>query len=278
MKPARSLVAALMLLFVLLFSACTVEKKDPEQDDLFRAEAALKERDIGDAEMFFERYLRKNTVGDRRWEVWNNLLDISLNMRQDSATASQYLEIMLDEFGDDPAKRRSILIQLAGIANSRHNYPRAVALWEDLAADPQTPAEDRALVYRELSAAYMRRLEFSEARDVLGLCLDLDIAPESKAGCLYALAEIQMLTEALPESEQVLRDLLALEGVAESSRVAAVFMLADVLEQLNRLDEAAQLLESIHESYPNASVVLLRLKALKDKKAAKKEAAPVYKR
>ena len=273
----RALPRLFVLGCVVLLCACTVEHNDPEREDLFQAELALKERDLGDAEMFLERYLRKNADGARRWEVWNKLLEISLNIRQDASTAMEYLEIMLDEFAADPPKRRSIQMQLAGLAKGAQAHSRAVTLWEALAADPDTPAEDRAIVYKELSGAYLRRLEFTEATDVLGLCLDLDIAPETKAGCLYALAETRMLTGELPESEKALRDLLALEGMAETRRISAIFMLADVEEQQDRLDEALELLESIRDSYPNTSVVQLRLQTLKEKKKARKSAEPRYK-
>lgn len=274
--PALSQVLALTLALLLLpfFGACSVESTAPAPDDLALAETAMQNRDTGDAEMHLERYLRKNSDGARRWEVWQKLLEISLNVRQDRVTAAEYLEIMLEEFNADPARRRSIQTRLAQLYTVMHNHARAVSLWEAVAADAQTPVEERAVAYRELSSAYLRRLEFTGATDVLGLCLGLPVRPETKAGCLYALAETQMLTEELPASEKALQDLLALEDIDEARRVAAIFMLADVVEQQQRLDEAETLLESIRDSYPNDNVVALRLKSLKEKKKAKKEAAP----
>ncbi|MDL2280121.1 hypothetical protein LJC15_05640, partial [Desulfovibrio sp. OttesenSCG-928-G11] len=207
LMPALAL--ALVLILLPLSGACSVESTAPAPDDLALAETAMQNRDTGDAEMHLERYLRKNTDGTRRWEVWQKLLEISLNVRQDRDTAAEYLEIMLEEFNADPPRRRSIQTRLAHLYTLMHKHARAVSLWEAVAADGQTPVEERAVAYRELSAAYLRRLEFTGATDVLGLCLELPARPETKAGCLYALAETRMLTEELPAAEQALKDLLA---------------------------------------------------------------------
>lgn len=255
-----------LLLTTLILSGCSLEQLLPkDKDDLTLAEEALSERDIGDAEMYLERYLRKNPDGQDRWEVWLQLLSISLDLRQDKATAGEYLEIMLREFAGDPPKRRHIQMLLAGLYKDMQIYPRASALWEVLATDPDLSSEERAIVYRELSHAYLRRLEFTTATDILGLCLQLDVRQDTKADCLYALAETQMLTHKLDESEQALRDLLSLTDISAERRVLATFTLADVLEQQDKLKEAAKLFESIRETYPNTKVVEVRLGALKNK-------------
>ena len=266
-RRAAALFFSLGLLF--LFTACPFGGGAEKKDDLALADAALDERDSGDAAMYFERYLRKNPAGEKRWDVWRQLLALTLDIRQDKKTALEYLEIMLTEFAGDPPKRRLIQMRLAAICKDLRADARAVSLWEALAADPDTPAPDRAEVYRELSQAYLRRLEFSLATEVLGLCLSLDVSSEIKANCLYALSETQMLTGELAGSEQALRELLRLKDLAEERRVLAVFMLADVLELEERLPEAADLFESIRESYPNTRVIEIRLGNLKRKNGAK---------
>lgn len=269
---ARLLLAVFFCCFFLL-PGCRNDESARTLDDLALAEAALRDRDTGDAEMYFERYLRKNAAGKRRWEVWQQLLSISFDIRQDKVTARDYLEIMLVEFGNEPEKRRQIQMQLAALHSEMRAYDRAVALWEALADDLELPGEHRAAVYRELSQAYLRRQEFSAATDMLDLCLQLDVTADTKADCLYALAETQMLTGELAASEKALRDLLSLADVEPQRRVLSVFMLGDVVEQLERFDEARELFESILDSYPNAKVVEIRLGALKEKKPVKKPPA-----
>lgn len=247
-------------------------------DDLALAEEAMKERDLGDAEMYFERYLRKNPEGERRWEIWQRLLDIALSLRQDKAAAAEYLEIMLVEFDEVPTIRRQIQMQLAELVTDMHKHDRAVTLLETLAMDEEVAPEDRAVVFRRLSQAYLRRLEFSLAAKMLDMCLQLEVEPDTKADCLSTLAETRLLAEELDGSETALRDLLQLEGVTQEKRIPAVFLLADVVEQQGRLDEAEDLLDSIRDVYPNAKVVELRISALKDKQSARRNPAVVPKR
>jgi tetratricopeptide (TPR) repeat protein len=265
--PVLALFLAFTLAFAVASGAC-LPNEEKHKDDLALADAAIADHDVGDGEMYLLRYLRKNPDGDRRWEVWRRILALTLNVRQDKATARDYLEIMLREFSGDPARKRGIAMELAGLCRDMRFNARAAELWESLAADPDLDTEDKAAVYKELSYAYMRSLEFTPAADVLALCLNLNVGPDAKADCYSALSETQMLNENLKGAEQVLRELLKLEGLSESRKTAAVFMLADVVEQENRPEEARALLESILHSYPNSKVIEIRLAALKGKKSA----------
>lgn len=277
-SPERSSSGTRLLIMILLFAGGLffadrhLAHLGTPPDDLVLAEQALDERDMGDAEMYLERYLRKNPSGERRWEVWNRLLSIALDVRQDKATAREYLEIMLGEFFEEPERRRQIKMQLAELSREAHAYERAAALWESLASDPEIPTEDLAAVYRNLSQSYLRRLEFSHAVDILGLCLDLSVSNDTKADCLYTLAEAKMLTEELPGSQQALEDLLLLPDISQDRRVLSTFMLADVMEQQEKYAEALELFESIRDSYPNSGVLDVRLQLLLPR--VKKTSAP----
>lgn len=256
----------LTLFFVLL--ASSLEDNSPEQQgDLARARSAVINLDIGDAEMYFERYLRKNPDGEYRWEVWQSLLEIALNMRNDAVSAREYLEIMLEEFNADPGLRGEIRLALAALSSKTRSYERAVTLWEAVSTDPATTQETLATVYRELSRAYLRRLEFTLSKELLDRCLQLDVAEKTKAQCLYALAEAHMLTDELTPAEKTLRKMLGMTAAGESLRIEAVFMLADVLEQQEKNIEAESLFESLRDSYPNRKVIDVRLTALKNKRA-----------
>ena len=271
-RPGNSFIGLLLSLLVvvtILSAGCPLDEKPGQQDDLALADQAVQDRDIGDAEMYFERYLRKNPSGIQRWNVWQNLLSISLDIRQDKNTATEYLEIMLEEFFDDQNKRRQIQLQLAHLYNDMRAYDRAVTFWEALSIDEGTPDAMRADVYQDLSRAYLRRLEFTLSTDMLDLCLQLDVQPSIKVECLFARAETLMLTGELDQSEKTLREMLQTEGALPRQTVQAVFTLADVLEQLERYDEARQLFESVLESYPNSGVIEVRLASLRNKKNSK---------
>lgn len=262
---------ALLACLVVCLSGCPFDAVSPaRQDDLALARTAVRDRDIGDAEMYFERYLRKNPQGEQRWEVWQSLLEIALDIRHDKGSAREYLEIMLEEFGGDNERRREIQLTLASLAGEMRSYERAVSLWEAVSADPATPQETLAEVYRELSRAYLRRLEFTLSKEVLDRCLQLNVAGETKGRCLYALAEAHMLTDELGLAEEALRSMLELGTTDAAQRVEATFMLADVLEQRDRFGEAEELFDSIRDTYPNTRVIEVRLSALRNKAGTRK--------
>jgi tetratricopeptide (TPR) repeat protein len=259
---ARLPFCLLLLAFCLALGACQTESQQ-SRDDITLAEAALQKRDIGDAEMHFERYLRKNPQGELRWYVWEQLLNISMDLRQDRKTSSEYMEIMLLEFADVPDRRRELQLRLADLSNELHEYGRATELWEDLVQDPGTPDKIKARVHRDLAHAYLRRLEFIMATETLEACLHLQIDNATKAECLYSLGEAQSLTEDLTAAEASLRSALDLPDTPEHRRVLFVFMLADVLEQQGNLSSAITYFETIRTSYPNEKVVELRIANLK---------------
>lgn len=270
---SRTLKCCMLLGILGIFlSSCIPEKVEEllgraqPKSDLVLADEALKARDIGDAVMYFERYLRKNSSSEERWEVWQSLLDISLNMRQDKGTAKDYLEIMLVEYESNAEKKRDIQLRLAELCNEMRLYPRATALWEELVQEEELPERVKADIYRELSKVYLRRLEIAMSTQMLSMCLELKVPPTTKSECLYKLAETQMLTKDLVASENSLRDLLYMDEVAPYRKILATFLLADVLEQQERLDEATRYYESIRDSYPNSSVVEMRLNNLRRQK------------
>ncbi|MDR2161691.1 MAG: tetratricopeptide repeat protein [Desulfovibrio sp.] len=257
---------SLLILALLCGPAACGDRDKPVRDDIALAEDALHRRDIDDAKMYFERYLRKNPDSPRRWQVWQQLLAISLDLRQDRATARGYLEIMLREFEHDPEKRRSIQLPLARICRETYDFERAALLWEALAKDPGTPDAVKAGVYIDLAKIYLRRLEFTPATDILTMCMRLKVNIARKADCLYALGEAQIFTENLEEAEAALRAAIALEGVPENRRDMSVFLLADILEQRGRRAEAIALFESIRGTYPNEKVLEMRLSRLRTMK------------
>ncbi len=248
-----------VVVFCFLLLACNNESSKLKDPDLIIAEKALAVQDLSDAEMYFERYLRKNPEGSERWRVWNSLLDIALNRRQEKNTARAYLEIMLVEFSNVGERRRGIQMSLAALCAEMNNDIRAIGLWETLVADPELSVNNKADMYRALARAYMRRLDFSLSAETLQACLDLPLGNTIQADCLYDMAEGQMLTDNQPKAAATLRSLLQMPEVTPERRVLATFMLAEVLEQLDKYAEAKEMFESIRESYPNEKIIDLHI-------------------
>lgn len=253
------LLGPIIVLFCFSLVACGTQP----DDDLALANQAYDRYEITDAEIFYERFLRKNPESPNRWWVWNRLLDISLNIRQQKTTSIAYLEIMAEEYAHDDDKRRSILRSLATLYFDVRNYHQAVIVWENLAYDPTSLASEKAEALRKLAFLYLRRLDFSDSTSALQLCLNLDVEMEIKADCLFDLAEIQLLLGDLPKAYGNLHTLLQLDDTNKERYLMVRFMYADVLEQKGRYEEALALFSQLRTVHPNPGVIDVRIDSLK---------------
>jgi tetratricopeptide (TPR) repeat protein len=262
---------ALCLLAVL--PAC-LDKGADTHDDLALAREYMLNRDFMEAEKSFERYLRSNPNGKYRWEVWNELVDLALNVRYDRNAGIELLRAMQQEYmqheydGQSEYRlyRRLIMDRLAHLYEQSRYYDGAVELWGRLAKDAENPAIKRAESLRNLARIYLRRLEFESSKDVLVLCMEMEIPQSSKSDCRYDLADLYMIMDDMDAGIKELRSLLEQEGVDDDKRILSIFMLADALEQQGNRESALGLFESIRFSYPNARVVEARIEYLKNSK------------
>ena len=263
----KSLCLLLFLVFILSCMGC--RDFAAPVNDLAAARYAESVSDIAEAEMHYERFLRKNPQSPARWDVWNRLLNIALNIRQEKSAAVIYLEIMLEEFAGNDERRRAVELTLAGISNDLRDYDRAVELWESLVNNENTSAEDKAECLRNLSHVYLLQLQFEAATTALETCLKLDISDTGKGRCLFDLAESQILQGELAQAKASLLRLISM-GPEKEEDVLARFILADVLEQEGRMDDALELFKTIRSAYPNNKAVEIRIAALEKRKKKKK--------
>lgn len=271
-RPFRTLLVAALLGAVLCAGGCLDSGKEAT-DDLVEARKAMMQRDFLEAEKSFERYLKRNPEGAERWEVWNNLVELALSVRNDRKAAIELLEAMLIDYAETPAKKREISVRLAELYRLSRKYDRAVFLWASVAEDPAADNVDRARACRNLAHVYLRRLEFELAKESLGYCLALDVPDVVRAECLYDLAQAFMGMDELDNAIVQFRAVLDLENVAWPTRTLTIFMLADALNQKGQNEEAMKLFTSISETYPNRKVVEQRIEFLQKKKKPAPSAA-----
>ncbi|MDL2285472.1 tetratricopeptide repeat protein [Desulfovibrio sp. OttesenSCG-928-F07] len=256
----------LTVLFAVTISTGCLETGSASSDDLALAREYMLNRDFMEAEKSFERYLRRNPTGEDRWEVWNSLVDLALNVRHDRNAAIELLRAMQQEYQFHPEYKRSVLNKLAHQYELARHFDGSVELWGALVKDPETPELQKASCLRNLARIYLRRLEFEPAKEVLTMCMELSITQSAKSDCQYDLADLYMIMEDMDAGIKELRNLLEQQGVDDDKRVLAIFMLADALEQQGNRDSALGLFETIRYSYPNPRVVEARIEYLKKQK------------
>lgn len=260
-KTARNSLALLALAFAFLLFACG-EEQATVKDDLTLAREYMRHRDFIEAEKSYERYLRTNPNGEDRLEVWNQLVELALNVRHNRNSAIELMEAMLIEYEHQPEICWEIQEKLATEYDLARRYDRSLELWGQLLQNPGTPSVKKAAAYRNVSQIYLRRLEFELAKESLDYCLKLDVPLEIKAHCQYDLANAHMIMEDTEAGIAELRKLLSNEALSDDLRVLSVFMLADALEHQGKNDTALTLFKSIRQTYPNTRVIEARIEYL----------------
>ena len=270
----KTLAAALLAVLCLSGLWSCTDAKTESPDDLTEARSALGKRNFLEAEKAFERYLRRDPDGAERWYVWQNLVEIALNVRNDRKGAIELLEAMLIEYDDNPEKRRNVRTRLAEHHRLSRNYERALTMWGAVADDATASSLEKAEAYRNIGGVYLRRLEFELSKEALGFCLTMRIPEHVRGQCLYDLAQTYMGMEEPENAINQLRGVLELQEIPDSLRSLTVFMLADALDQEGNSAEALKLFESIRTAYPNPRVVEKRITALRQPKKKPPTAPP----
>ncbi len=216
-----------------------------------------------DSEKGFERYLQDNPQGEFRLEAWNYLVKIASEVRHDSDRGAAILEAMYLEFGHRKDLAANLKRELAEMYIRSNQYKTAVEALEKSLEFPGQPQEQLDST-RFLLAETFRKLRNYD----LAIYTYNDIAEgteniKTRAKAIYEMAHTLTLIQALERAESELEKLIEMEGVPEEIHAEAAFMLADIYEHRHEYRRAAELLETIVDTYPNPYAVRFKLDYLK---------------
>ncbi|MBG0777434.1 MAG: tetratricopeptide repeat protein [Desulfovibrionaceae bacterium] len=257
---SRTLLALVVVCAVLGGGGCSDRRAD--EASLGKARAAFSEGRYLEAEDLYQAYLQVRPQGRYRWEAWNRLLDVAVNVRTDPNKATGLLEAMYLEFGSDPDRAWKILSRVADTYVAQRMWDKANDALQRALNIQGLDAGLMPEIHYRLARIYAKQRENDLAQDSLELCIQNARESALKARCLYALSQTLSNMQVLELAETHLRELIALKGVDAEQRALAVFLLADICEQENRRDEARELLRSIAKTYPNPKAVEKRLEHL----------------
>lgn len=250
----------LLLGTVLLSGGCL--GSDDKPDTLQQASDAFTTGQYLKAEKLYELYLQTNPEGERRWEAWNRLLDLSLNVRGDRKQAAAVIEATILEYARDTGRMWDLHIRLAEIYADMQDWDNASSTLQRLINIPNLESDNYGEGYRRLAAVYLRQGEYDLARDALESCAREAQSTELQARCRYEMSQVLGFMEIWESAEQLLQELVDNPGISRELHALAAFSLADIYEQKEHYAAARQLLESIVDTYPNPRAVEVRLESL----------------
>lgn len=258
--PRIVLLAALCLL-------CACERPAFVTDDLTAAQEAAAQRDWPQVARLLQRYLRDENNPENRWTAWNLLVQSSRHMGE-NAWANDYLESMLQEYGDNSMHTASILRQLGASYEKTRQWDKASQAWLHLLDVDELAPNEAALLYRRMGLFHQQAQNLALAEDMFDMCVEQAGTPALLSECEYYLADAYAtgghLEEALSHAEAA----LAVEEAPADVRGRVLLLRGDILEQQGHREEAAQAFAAALPLHPNPPVVQSRIDHLKKKPAA----------
>lgn len=233
-------------------------------DDLEAARTAVSKRDWPLAERLLERYLREEQNPDKRWEAWQQLLEV-INFSNVQPRASlEYLEAMSEEFADNDARNKVILKHTGELSENLRHYERAADAWSAYIGLAGLSAAETVEAYRHLARMQFSLRRFEAGEEALQQCLALPLPDHDKIMCMYDLADQNMARERWQEVADLSQQILDSEP-DKQVRGLAGYLLADALEQLGQKKEALKQFELARDDYPNSAVIDNRIAHLRKK-------------
>lgn len=260
---AKIFLTLTLLICILSLSACGEEENS--NNSLQEARESFARKEYLDAEKLYERYLRYVPESPDRWEAWDRVAYIAMNIRRDEPLTADILEAMALEYGDEPERYQDVIRRLADIYESNHRWSRAKSAWERLLLTPNLPAALKGEAHLHLAQIYQLRLDYLSAMKHLETCLQSEVDPEIEARALYRLSTVYADQGESKQAEEKLFQLTTMQTAPESIKVQGLFMLADLMEEKGNYREALELFSSIESTYPNQEAVKIRIEGLEGK-------------
>ncbi len=262
-KWGLALCLALCLGWLCLIVGCSAEKKEDVQL-MEQARQAYAAGHFFKAEQLFESYLQTSPQGKHRWDAWSRLLDIAL-MHDQWRQAASYLEAMHLEFGDSPARALELLKRLAEVYESRQQWDQSLEIYKKIQLLENIDPALLTKTHWKKAKLYLRKHEYDLSRQAAQECIALNPEPDMHGECLYVMAQADSYMHNWEQARQSLQEIMQMDGVSAERKAVGGLLLADIFERAGKIEEAADVLKSIRDDYPNPLVVDARLKFLQKK-------------
>ena len=250
------------LLFLSLLCAC--ERPSFEMDDLDAAREAAEQRDWAQVARLLQRYLREENDPEQRWTAWNLQVTASEHMGE-RLWAIEYLEAMLQEYGNNPVYAGAVLRQLGDSYEMTRQWDKASRAWLQLLDITELAPDEAAFIYRRMGIFHQQARNFALAEDMFEMCIAQASTPSLLCECRFYLADTFATDGHLDEALQQITELLAASGASDEIRGRAFFLQGDLYEQQEKREEAAQAFADALSLHPNPSAVQARIDYLANK-------------
>lgn len=252
----------LLLCVCILLSALCACERPTSTDDLAAAQEAAEQRDWAHVARLLQRYLREENEPEKRWTAWNLLVSASQHMGED-AWVIDYLESMLQEYGDDGVHTADVLRRLGEGYEKTRQWDKASETWLHLLDVAELGADEAARLYRRMGVYHHQAHNFALAEDMFEMCVEHTASAALLSECRYLLADVYATQGNMDEAARYLDTVLTMPETEPDIRGRALLLKGDMYEQQGRRADAARAFAEALPLHPNPAVVQSRIDALK---------------
>ena len=248
------------LLITLLLCSC-IGGQDG-RDKFSEAEEAFSEGRINEAGRLYERFLDTDMRSPRRFEAWNRLLLIHLDIERDIERGLNILKTMSVEYEFEEEYQWSILIRIGRLYARMNRFEDSMEVLERSvrAAGNHDQLFDSYITMAELYYHMRDFVQVSEVvKDIKHLLPNLCSTRQGRINYLlgktyYQLGETDMAI-------QYLNDTFYSES-NEHQRSKAGILLFDIYLERGKTSEAELLIRDLEKIYPNPMVIKKRMETI----------------
>lgn len=248
-----------VLCFVLIFFTFGCRFNQDKNDHFAIAENLLAAGRITDAANYYDLFLESEHDPEKRYQAWERLLLIHLEINRDVERGVSILRTMSMEFEREPEKIWSIYTRIGILYSRLKRHESAIEILERAVhVAPDDKKQTRS--YINLSQAYQAERSFIKAIEALEQARKMESyrLPEKQAEVDYLLGRIYYQEENLQKALKYLEKSYSIKE-HQNYRAKAGILLYDLYLEMDNKEMAEQTLMELEKFYPNPAVIRMRM-------------------
>lgn len=244
------------LLFFILFSCSTNDVT--ESNLLHRARTAYLIGENITSEDIYKQYLQLYPKGQFRYEAWQRIYDITVNLKYKKIDALPILDAMILEFSEDKLLMIEIIELLAQVNTDLFFTEKAIGAWEqylDIAVNEQ----NTNFAKLQLSKLYSSINKYDLALKALENCKSTVDTKNIFQDCELQEAKILVKLNLNENACKILEKIISESNSYNNIYYESGLLLAEIYELQNKTTLAKNLYENLLSYYPSHNVIKSRL-------------------
>lgn len=252
----------LLLLMLIPFFAIGCVGEDNKENYFIKAETALSQGRINEAASLYELYLNNESDPDKRFDAWERLALIYLDIARDPERGLNILKTMSIEFENDRDRLWNIYSRIGAVYVRERRLESATGTFSraiEVAGDRQRVLKS----YNDLARVYYAMRNFKRALETIenALTVSGSLHGEEQGKLKYLQGKIFYQLEEYAQAATVLASILY-SDLSDNLRSKAGMLLYEALLRTGDESQAIDVLMDLETIYPNPMVIRMRMDGL----------------